>query len=125
MAATITRRARRAVAVPFLYVTKARSGFNIAITEPPANAPTDLVANAALLFASGGLAEFALGGFGVWQQPDGTRSVSWPTAQFHRNGSRQRWRLLRAQGANPESREAAVAALILAAYEAATSHARV
>jgi hypothetical protein len=115
---------RSAVAVPFLYVTKARSGFNIAITEPPPNAPAGLLANAGLLFTAGGLAGLSLGGFAIWKNADGSRSVSWPTATFSRGGTRQRWRLLRAQGADPESREAAVAALILAAYEAATAHER-
>lgn len=60
--------------------------------------PTGKLADAELHFTEGPLTGLKLIGFGIWEQRNGTRTVTFPARQYAVNGERRSFTLLRPSG---------------------------
>ena len=84
--------------------------------------PSGKLADAELHFTEGALAGMRLLGFAVWEmRTGGGRNVTFPARTYSVNGERRSFSLLRP---TVESSDAAIRALVLAAYAAYEQEAR-
>ena len=67
----------------------------VKITPNDTNNPPGKLADAALHFSHGPLADLKLIGFGIWEARTGGRNVTFPARQYSVNGERRSFALLR------------------------------
>jgi hypothetical protein len=80
------------------------------------NNPPGKLADAELLFTEGALDGLRLIGFGVWERrTGGGRNVTFPARQYHVNGEKRSFALLRPTGGDPAAQDR-LRELILQAY---------